>query len=238
MRSVFLIFFLLLVLFNFSADAQFLPKKHGPKDTSNVPRKTQFLLMLGINKSQLKLKNANWDQGVIDYRDSLSGIFSSRKTGLELGLGLQFNVNPAFAVRPLLYLSFQEEMLSYFKVAGQQDIKKTPVLAHLSIPVLYKVKLGERIWTYVGAGPALSIRANPDEEENNPNNLPLKSAYVSANFIAGVDIHPKKFGFYLSPEFRVSNGLTSIQKNASNLYSNVLTSVKRQIWSFSLTFKH
>jgi hypothetical protein len=236
MRSLYFLCFFL-VSINLSSQAQFLPKKHGPKDTSNVPRKTQFLLMLGANKSQLKLHNANWDQGAIDYRDSLSGIFSSRKTGLELGLGAQFNLSPSFAIRPLLYLGFQEELLTYNKITGSQDIKKTPVLFRVSIPALYKVKLAERIWTYVGAGPGFSFGIGSDTPEGEADLLALKKTYVSAEFLAGVDIHPRNWQFYLSPEFRVSNGLTNIKNGAPDLYSNVLKSVKRNIWSFSLIFK-
>lgn len=227
---------LFFIFLSVASHAQFF-KKHPDKNSEfSGPRKTQFLLTVGISQNRFNIKKSNWVQNGVDYNDSLSDISTKPGLGLQLGLGLQSNFSKSLAFRPIMYLSFWESALEYKKYSGTEEIKRAPVSLIASLPLLYKMNLNKTSILYIGAGPALSFLLSKDKDETY-DKLPLRKTDIGLEILAGIDIRSQALRCYIIPELKFGTGLNNLRKDAPGLYVNTLQTIKRQTWSFSLIFK-
>lgn len=199
------------------------------------PRKTQFGFYAGAGISNLKISLSNWDQRNINYADSLNSINSKSGSRIDLAIFCQVNFNETFAWRPSAAISINSTELNYDRkpTAGFPERIETLLVKSTSAifesPFIYSLKHG-KITPYLTFGPSFAFILNQPADMKSK--FPLNSFELFGNAGAGLEIGFNKI--ILSPEFRFSSAFNSIKGDANNIYTNTLSSFKRQSFMFNL----
>ncbi|HLF45494.1 MAG TPA: caspase family protein [Chitinophagaceae bacterium] len=207
------------------------------KHVAGKPRKTQFGFYTGAGINNIKISLSNWDQRNINYADSLNSIQTKNGSSTVIASFCQINFNEAFAWRPAVSLFSNSNKIIYDRKpsSGLPDRMETLVIKSASAivesPFIFNFKSG-KITPYLSFGPSFAflIYQPVDISEK----FPLKSFELLGNAGAGLDIGFKQSNIILSPEFRFSAAFNSIKGDANNIYTNTLSSFRRQSFMFNL----
>jgi hypothetical protein len=212
----------------------------NPAKPVNIPnkkeevRKTQLGVEIGGGINNFKLNFSNWRQGNINYNDSLNNITTSNGAKFDLGLICQINFSETVAWRPLLSLAFETGDIIYDRKTstGERHIETLKIETtsmNASLPLIFKFSQ-KKIAPYFSAGPSFNYTIAQDESSSSK--LPVKSFTLFGDAGLGVDINLLKT--ILSPELKFSASFTDINEDANNLYTNTLSSLKKQTFMFSI----
>ena len=214
----------------------------NPAKAVNMPtqkeqvRKTQLGIEIGGGINNFKLNFSNWKQGNINYNDSLNGITTSNGIKFDLGLICQINFSETVAWRPFLGLAFESGNIIYDKKTptGERSIETVKIETsslNASLPLIFKFSQ-KKVAPYFSAGPSFNFMLSQDESSSSK--LPIRSFTLFGDAGLGVDINLLKAGIILSPELKFSTSFTDINEDANNLYTNTLSSLKKQTFVLSI----
>ncbi len=181
---------------------------------------------------------SNWDQGQVNYNDSLRSISVSGKPKFEIGVNCQFDLNKNISLRPSVMFSSEKRNITYVKTnpTGGPPIETINLqTSTLNIGLPFIVRFTQtKVVPYVSAAPVASVLLN---QGGNSDKVPVKTFDVLGDAGIGADIHFTKAGLVLSPEFKFSAGFGNIIKNANNLYTNTISQLKRQGYTFNISLR-
>lgn len=220
-RILFLTTFLLFQFFMFGQ------KKINPN------RKNYFGFAVGLGVGKLKVQNSNWQQGAINYSDSLNSIKADNNIELSPILFYQHFFNRTISIRPSFGLTITNAgKLTYNRKQSADIIKYKAAPIIFSIPVLIKVP-SKSISPYFLAGTTFLFRGSPDDEAKKK--LPFKGSDILVDIGIGADITTNHF--VMSPELKFSSGLLNAKPSIDNFYSNTINKLNRQSITFSVYFR-
>lgn len=229
-RKLFVVFLLLPGTITFAQTDATKHIKQGGFD-----RKKQFAIALGAGTSTFKVNNSNWNQGAINYNDSLKSIISNAVFKFDLSILYLINFNKYFAFRPAITTSFEGGKVQYNKLQLSETLNLTTASQMVSLPMLIKFPRGV-IQPYVLIGPSLIYISAQDESAEDL--LPLKNFDVLADAALGIDIDAQKLKIIMTPEVKLSFGLLNQKGTANNLYTSTIEHLKRQAFTFSLYLRN
>jgi len=200
-------------------------------------RKIQVGGVTGGGISKMNPSYSNWDQRNINYNDSLNSITANNGTKYDIGLFCQINISKTVAWRPSILLTFENGDVVYDRKSTtggpsfKETIKIQTTSINLALPLIFKLS-EKNIAPFLSFGPTISYLMKQNAASSSK--LSLKSFAMLGDAGLGVDIGLQKAGFILSPEFKFSSTFTDTKENANNLYTNTLSSLKRQAFVFSI----
>ncbi|HMK18725.1 MAG TPA: caspase family protein [Chitinophagaceae bacterium] len=198
-------------------------------------RKTQLGIEIGGGINNFKLNFSSWKQGNINYNDSLNNITTSNGAKFDLGLICQINFGETVALRPLLSLAFETGNIIYDRKTptGERHIETLKIETtsmNASLPLIFKFSQ-KKVAPYFSAGPSFNYMLSQDESSSSK--LPIRSFTLFGDAGLGVDIDLLKTAI-LSSELKFSASITDINEDANNLYTNTLSSLKKQTFMLSI----
>ena len=196
-------------------------------------RKSQFGVVAGSGISQLRPTYS------VTRNDSLVSITPGNIIKLDLGVVCQVSLGKKIGLRPAAIVSFEGGDLVYQKkppsgAITTETIQMKTISVNVSAPVI--IKFSEKnIAPFLSIGPTFSylIRQNAAASEK----LPVKNTELIGDLGLGLDIGFLKSRFIISPELKFSKGISDINGGTNNFYTNKITNLKRQAFTFSLYFR-
>jgi hypothetical protein len=205
----------------------------GQKNTDS--RKVQVGIAIGAGIGKFDLTLSNWERGQINYNDSLVSLTTNSKAKIDAGIICQVNFSNTFSWRPSVLFVSEKRELVYVKrnPTGGPPVETINVqISSLNVGLPFVFRFGQKnIVPFVSVGPVFSILVN---EGGDADKVPVKSFDMLADAGLGVDFNFPKAGFVLSPEVKYSAGFSNIIENANNLYTNTISSLKRQGFTFNI----
>ena len=206
------------------------------KPGSFTKSKIQIGVKVGGGSSKFNLTLSNWDQRNTNYNDSLNSISTKNGSSFNFGIISQINFSETFSWRPAAAYSVINSDIIYDRKPGAGTILiETLALKSSSIvfesPFIYYLKSTD-LSPYLTAGPSFAFQMN--QSQISSTKLPLNSFEFLGNIGAGIDIGLKQSNIILTPELRFSAALNSIKGDGNNIYTNTLSSLKRQSFMFNL----
>lgn len=194
-------------------------------------RKIQFGGVLGGGMSQ---PDATTVTPTANDRVTLDNVKSNYK--FDLGIIAQISLGNSVSIRPSVLGSVESSDFT-FTVRGLTGGSVTEVVpvktTTLSIPLPLIVRLSKKnIAPFISAGPTFSLLMQKTDE--NSAKLSVKPTDILGEAGIGVDIGLLKSHLVISPELKYSRGLSSVKENQNTIYSNVITKLNRQTFTFSV----
>lgn len=212
-------------------------KPDETKKKSDLPtaRKFQFGILTGggISKPSITSRSLTF-ANLTTY----SALGVSGKAKIDLGIIGQVNFRNKFSVRPSVVLSLDQSdidfEISQFPSGSRQDTQTVSIkTTSFIVPIPFIFRLSEKnVSPYFSAGPSFSFITQ--KNDTNSENLPMKSFDISGEVGFGVDIGVLKAGIIISPEIKYSRGLLDSHEKTSSIFSNVITKMNRQSFTFSV----
>jgi hypothetical protein len=214
------------------------PSKQIEPSKIKIGKRPQFGISIGGGIGKLNMTLSNWDQGQVNYNDSLRSISVSGKPKFEIGLNCQFDLSKNISLRPSIMFSSEKRNITYVKrnpTGGLpvETINLQTSTLNAGLPFIFRFTQ-RKVVPYISAAPIVSILIN---QGGNSDKVPVKSFDFLADGGIGADIHFSKAGLILSPEFKFSAGFGNIIKNANNLYTNTISQLKRQGFTFNISLR-
>ncbi len=207
-----------------------------PDDTIKKPtkpsgRKIHFGIVTGggISKPSITEKP-------LSANDTLRVLGIKGRVKFDLGLLGQISLGNTISIRPSVLLSFDQSDIDFERkrvtggpVTETVSVKTTSVA--VPIPFIFRFS-NKNVAPFISAGPTFSFLMQT--KDINADRLPLKSFDVLGDAGFGVDIGITKAGIIISPEIKYSRGLLDVHDNNNSGYSNVITKLSRQAFTFSV----
>ncbi len=168
--------------------------------------------------------------------DTLRVLGIKGRLKLDLGLIGQISLSDRVSIRPSVLLSFDQSDIDFERRRGTggpvtETVSVKTISFAVPIPFIYRFS-DKNIAPFISAGPTFSFLSQ--ENDINADLLPLKSFDVLGDIGFGVDIGLSKAGIFISPELKYSRGLLDVHDNNFSGYSNVITKLNRQAFTFSV----
>ena len=165
-----------------------------------------------------------------------------RATGVEgnvkydVGFITQISIGKRIDLRPSVLASIERSDVTYERrgAAGSFITEKIPVkTTSVSIPVPFIYRLpGKNVSPFISAGPTFSLLMQ--KTDVNSAKLAIRPFDISGDAGFGVDISFQKSHSIISPELKYSRSLTDINDKQNTGYSNVISKLNRQTFTFSI----
>lgn len=202
-------------------------KKRRP---STGGKKVQFGIVTGGGVSQI---DATTNTTPNDHT-TLTNVKGKEK--LELGIIAQVNLGGLVSIRPSVLATMENSEFVYETrgVTGGSFIETIPVkTTSLAMPLPVVIRFSsKRVAPFISAGPVFSLLMQ--KTDANSDRVGVKPFDVLGDAGLGVDINFLKSHLVLSPEIRYSRGLLSVKEDRNTIYSNVISKLNRQNFTFSL----
>ena len=211
-------------------DAQTNILKHDSKLKS---RMFHFGLSLGLNKSQYKFTPSS----ELYSSESISSISSPYGPGFQVGIISNVRINDHFDLRFIPTLAFSERSLEYEHFADS-TATKTIEGVNLNFPLHIKFKSNPyhdfRFYAIAGVSGLYDVASNAKARKNK-DLVKVKAGDIALEYGVGMELH---FEFFtLSPEFKVSHGLTNVVVPEQLIYTRVLDKLLSRTFYFTLHFE-
>lgn len=230
-----LLFVFAAFLFNvFTTNAQNEKPEDESPYTSHFNKKKQLGIVLGVGASRFKIRKSNWQQGNINYNDSLKNINTNSILKVDFGLVYQLNINNTLAVRPTLLAIFEGGKIAYEKYSSRDNLNLSTISYSLSIPLILKRQLAKS-QPYISFGPSFLYMLAQHEDAQNL--MPLKAADLIGEFSLGIDLLSKRLKAVISPEIQYSYGFLNLNSDSHNLYTNTIEKLNRRSFTLSFVFR-
>lgn len=223
---------LLLFLFG-SAAAMAQMKELYQEDHDAKPY--HFGINLGFNQSHF---NSTHSPRFLQY-DSIMDVESVNNTGINLALLANLRISDHFDLRTHpLDLTFSEKSFLYTqKYDPETSVTKKVQSITLSFPVSFAFSSDRinnfKVYVIAGGKYDYDLASNKGASEAE-DLIKLNKSNISAE--VGMGFHIYFPYFVLSPEIKLSDGLTNLHARDPNLkYSNVIDKINSRMVTFSLT---
>lgn len=158
------------------------------------------------------------------------------KAKYDLGIIAQIGLGNMISIRPSVLASMESSDFTYETkgVTGGSFFEVIPVkTTSVAIPLPIIIRFSNKnISPFISAGPTFSLLMQKTDE--NSARVSVKPIDVLGEVGFGVDIGFIKNHLVLSPEIKYSRGLTSVKEDVNTVYSNIITKLNRQTFTFSL----
>jgi hypothetical protein len=168
--------------------------------------------------------------------DTVSVLGVKGKVRFDIGFIGQIGLGNTVSIRPSVLLSidqsdidFQARQRTGALVTQTVTIKTTAIT--VPIPFIFRFS-GKNIAPFISAGPTFSYLMQ--KSDSNSARLPVKKFDVMGDAGFGVDIGIPKAGIIISPEIKYSRGLIDTHESNNTAYSNLITKLNRQGYTFSI----
>lgn len=172
---------------------------------------------------------------VRDANSPFLGVTGNNNPAFDLGIIYQAGVGGMVDIRPTVQVVFDGGDLVYERppTSGVQfeTIKLENISVNAYVPLIFRLSKN-RIAPFVMLGPGFNFILSQDK--NSRTNIPVKRGVVLGDLGLGVDIGIKKAGIILSPEIKYTRGLTNQYRDGGTIYTNALSSLKKQGFTFHL----
>ena len=172
---------------------------------------------------------------VRDANSPFLGVTGNNNPAFDLGIIYQAGVGGMVDIRPTVQVVFDGGDLVYERppTFGVQfeTIKLENISVNAYVPLIFRLSKN-RIAPFVMLGPGFNFILSQDK--NSRTNIPVKRGVVLGDLGLGVDIGIKKAGIILSPEIKYTRGLTNQYRDGGTIYTNALSSLKKQGFTFHL----
>jgi hypothetical protein len=205
----------------------------GQTKKANPNRKNQFGFAFGFGASKFKISNSIWQQGSVNYGDSLNRIEAKKNFKVDAIVFYQHSFNRAISVRPSLGLTINGAgKIVYNRKQNVEtlDCKSAPIV--LSVPAIVRIP-SKSISPYLLAGITFLFRGSPYGETEKK--LPFKGVDLLTDIGIGADITTPHV--IISPEIKFASGLLNAKPDTNNFYSNTIAKLNRQSVTFSVYFR-
>lgn len=208
--------------------------KKEPAKATKFDKKGQFGIIIGIGTSKFKTSYSNWQQGNVNYRDSLNGITENNVFKLEFGFVYQIRLGKVLSLRPTYQTVFEGGKLNYERKTSNENVNLSTYSHILSIPFVFNFNK-ESYQPYIFLGPTLLYMMA--QEKDVKSKLPINSFDIVGDVGVGVDFHSKVLKCIVSPGVKYSIGFLNNKGTANNIYNNTISELKRQSLSFTINFR-
>jgi Outer membrane protein beta-barrel domain len=203
-----------------------------------------FGINLGFNKSHFSFTHHPQFLNPQINGDSVMVIESLNSTGLNLAWLVNINLSPHFDIRTYpLNLTFSEKAFEYNLTYPDVPLGEGPITLKkvqsitLSFPFLIKFssdRIGNmKVYTLTGGRLDYDLASNANKK--NAEDL-IKLNKLDYSIEGGIGFHIYFPYFVLSPELRVSWGLSNLHsRNSSLKFSSNIDKINSRMISFSLT---
>ena len=172
---------------------------------------------------------------VRDANSPFLGVTGNNNPAFDLGIIYQAGVGGMVDIRPTVQVVFDGGDLVYERppTSGVQfeTIKLENISVNAYVTLIFRLSKN-RIAPFVMLGPGFNFILSQDK--NSRTNIPVKRGVVLGDLGLGVDIGIKKAGIILSPEIKYTRGLTNQYRDGGTIYTNALSSLKKQGFTFHL----
>jgi Caspase domain len=203
-------------------------KKRKPNTGS---RKLQFGGVIGSGISKL---DATTRTPTANDRTLLTNVKSRLK--YDAGIIAQIGLGNLVSIRPSVLASVESSDFTYETrgLTGGSVTEVIPVkTTSISVPLPIIIRFtNKNIAPFISAGPTLSLITQ--KADDNSARVAVKPLDLLGDAGVGVDIGFIKSHLILSPELKYSRGFLSVKKDRNTVYSNILTKLNRQTFTFSL----
>jgi hypothetical protein len=203
-------------------------KKRKP---NNGMKKVQIGGVIGGGMSQL---NATTVPPNANERVSLTDVKSNIK--YDLGIIAQINLGNMVSIRPSVLATVESSDYTFVirGVTGGSTTEVVPVkTTTISIPLPLIIRFSSKnISPFISAGPTFSLLMQ--KSDTNSAKVGIKPTDVLGDIGIGVDIGLLKSHLVISPELKYSRGLTSVKEDQNTIYSNIISKINRQTFTFSV----
>lgn len=203
-------------------------KKRKP-NTGN--KKIQFGGVVGGGLSQIdatsRTPTANDRTLLIDVKG---------KAKFDLGIIAQIGLGNFVSIRPSVLASIESSDFTYETrgLTGGSVTEVIPVkTTSIAVPIPVIIRFSNKnISPFISAGPTFSLLMQKTDE--NSSRVAVKPIDVLGDIGLGVDIGLLKSHLVISPELKYSRGLLSVKEEQNTVYSNIISKLNRQTFTFSL----
>jgi len=207
------------------------PADTAKKTKNNIIRKIQFggVAGGGISKLDATTRPASTN-------DTIRAVGVDGRAKYDLGFIAQISIGNRIDIRPSVLVSIESSDITYERkgTSGGLITEKVPVkTTSVAIPVPFVFRLsGKNIAPFISAGPTFSLLMQ--KTDVNSAKLAIKPIDILGDAGIGVDIGLLKSHLIISPELKYSRSLTDINDKQNTGYSNVITKLNRQVFTFSV----
>ncbi|MBC7874656.1 MAG: caspase family protein [Ferruginibacter sp.] len=168
--------------------------------------------------------------------DTIRVVSVDGRTKFDAGIIVQIKIGNRLDIRPSVLVSAESSEIAYERrgTAGGLFIERVPVkTTSVVIPVPFVFRFsGKNVTPFISAGPAFSLLMQKNDA--NSAKIAIKPIDISGDAGFGVDIGLLKSHLIISPELKYSRGFTDVNDQQNTSYSNVLTKLARQSFTFSI----
>lgn len=194
-------------------------------------KKFQFGGIAGGGISQLSATPAT-----VSANDTLSFRDVQGKVKYDLGLVGQISIGNRIDIRPSVLVSMETSEITYtrrFQTGGTTTVTVPVKTSSIAIPIPIIIRLSSKnIAPFISAGPTFSVLMQKDDA--NSARLSVKPIDILGDIGLGVDIGIGKGHLVISPEIKYSRGLTDINEDQNTGFSNSISKLSRQNFTFSI----
>lgn len=208
--------------------------KKEPINPTKFDRKRQLGIIIGVGMSKFKTSYSNWQQGNINYSDSLNSINGNSVFKLEFGFVYQIYLGKVLSIRPTYQTVIEGGKLDYERKTSTESINLSTYSHTLSVPFVFNRNM-VNYQPYITVGPTLLYMMA--QEKDVKSQIPINSFDILGEAGAGIDFYSKALKCIVSPGLKYSIGFLNNKGNAKNIYSNTINELKRQSFSFTINFR-
>jgi hypothetical protein len=208
--------------------------KNESTQPTKFDRKRQFGIIIGVGTSKFKPGYSNWQQGSINYNDSLNGISGNGVFKLEFGFLYQIKLSKMLSIRPTYQSVLEGGELNYQRKTSTETINLSTYSHTLSVPLVINHNFGN-YQPYLTVGPTLLYMMAQEKDVYAV--LPINSFDILGETAVGIDFHSKALKCIISPGLKYSIGFLNNKGSINNIYGNTINELKRQSISFTVNFR-
>jgi len=162
-------------------------------------------------------------------------VTGNNNPAFDLGITYQAGIGGMVDVRPTIQVVFDGGDLVYERppTSGDQfeTVKMQNVSLNAYVPLIFRLSKNN-ISPFIMLGPGFNFILSQNEDTREI--IPVKRGVVLGDVGIGVDIGIKKGGIILSPEIKYTRGLTDQYNDGGTVYTDALSSLKKQGFTFHL----
>lgn len=195
----------------------------GQTNSNFFNKKVSFGIVTALGQSSFNLKQNNWNAS--NLKDSFNSVNTQSGLILLIGNEVKVKLNNTVSFRQRFQINFEGTTLKYdTKKFGLQKIKLKNIVLAAPIHFIFQSNHNKyRPFIFFGLTPKINLGNNDQAIKEK---IELKTFDISTDIGIGIEIKFSKF--LLAPEVSFSQGMLNTNKNIGSIYSNTISSLKKQ----------
>lgn len=163
-------------------------------------------------------------------------VTGNNNPAFDFGITYQTGLGGLIDIRPTTQVVFDggDLVFEQFPTSGDTT-RETHTFKNISVsayvPFIFRLSKND-IAPYIMLGPGFNFIMSQNEDTRSI--IPVKRGVVLGDAGIGVDIGFKKAGIILSPKIKYTKGFNNQQRDGGTAYTDVISSLKKQGFSFNL----